>query len=121
MTTLLAFLGGMFKLGFGLIGLTAAILGIWGGWRVFRKAGRAGFLFVIPIVNVINVLDLAGKPLWWVLLLLIPGVNVIVLLLALVALSRRFGHGALFGVGLLALPPVFWFLLGFDNSRYQAA
>ncbi len=119
MSTLFAILLGMFKLGFGLVGLTLALLGIAGGWRAFRKAGRPGLLFVIPVVNVINIVDLAGKPLWWLLLLLVPGLNVLVLLLLLVAFARRFEHGALFGVGLLLLPPVFWFLLGFDNSRFS--
>jgi hypothetical protein len=116
-----AILGGMFKLGFGVLGLAAAALGIAGGWRAFRKAGRPGLLFVVPILNLINLIDLAGKPLWWCFLLLIPGVNLIVLLLALIAFARRFGHGTLFGVGLLVLPPLFWFLLGFDDSRFGSA
>ncbi len=121
MMIILAILGGMFKLGFGLVGLTLAFLGIAGGWRAFRKAGRPGLLFVIPILNLVNLFDLAGKPLWWLLLLLVPGVNVIVLLFALAAFAHRFGHGTLFAIGLLVLPPVFWFLLGFDNSQYRAA
>jgi len=45
-------------------------------------------------------------------------VTVINLLLN-IKLSNRFGHGILFGLGLMFLTPVFTLILGLGDSRYQ--
>ncbi|HZO13892.1 MAG TPA: DUF5684 domain-containing protein [Polyangiaceae bacterium] len=111
-------IGFLFKLTFGLIGLIVGLAGLIGGWKTFKKADRPGLFFIIPILNVITMVQIAGKPLWWLILLLIPGVNLIVMLLVFMALARSFGRGALFGFGLLLVAPLFWFLLGFSDVRY---
>ena len=38
-------------------------------WKVFTKAGQPGWACIVPIYNVIVLLKIAGKPLWWILLL----------------------------------------------------
>jgi len=48
-------------------------------WLIIRKAGRLGVSQIIPIWNVIEWVRISGKPLWWVvLILLIPIVNIVI-------------------------------------------
>ena len=74
-----------------IVGLVVAILVIAGLWRVFTKAGKPGWAALIPIYNLIVLLQITGKPAWWLLLFLIPGVNVIMLILILIGALRRDG------------------------------
>ena len=60
------------------------------------------------------------KPAWWIVLFLIPLVNLIPALILPFSLAERFGKGGGFGVGLLLLPIVFYPMLAFGDARYQA-
>lgn len=88
-------------------------------WKVFTKAGRAGWLSLIPIVNTVVLCQIAGKSGWWVLLLLIPFVDIIVAIMLILELSRAFGHGMGFALGLLFLGFIFWPILGYGSSQYR--
>ena len=99
--------------------LAIMVLIIAGMWKVFVKAGKPGWACLIPIYNVIVLLEIAGKELWWIILLLIPFVNFVVLILVGIAIAEKFGKGAGFGVGLALLPMVFYPILGFGDARYQ--
>jgi hypothetical protein len=99
--------------------LVFAVPVIAGMWKVFEKAGKPGWAAIIPIYNTIVLLEIAGKPIWWVLLLLIPCVGVVILLLALIDLSKNFGQSPAFAIGLFLLPFVFYPILGFGGARYQ--
>lgn len=90
-------------------------------WRVFSKAGKAGWLAIIPIVNIFVLIDIAGKPMWWIILFFIPFVNFIAMILILHGVSENFGHGAGFTLGLIFLSPIFWLILGFGDSEYVGA
>ncbi|GAM09037.1 major cell-surface adhesin PAc precursor [Geobacter sp. OR-1] len=96
-----------------------AIIMIAGNWKIFEKAGVAGWKCLIPIYNVYLLIVIAGKPGWWLLLMLVPIVSVAIYLLTMLALASKFGKGPLFGVGLFFLPMIFFPLLGFDNSEYS--
>jgi hypothetical protein len=87
--------------------------------RVFRKAGRSGAAAFVPIYNLIVLLDIAGKPLWWVVFTPVPVVNVVLGARLGVALADRFGRGRLFGLGLFFLGPLFLPLLAFSDLRYR--
>ena len=63
---------------FGLISLAIMGVVIAGIWKVFEKAGKPGWAALVPIYNIIVLLDIAGKPAWWLVLMLIPLVNVAV-------------------------------------------
>src|SRR5262245_3829647 len=76
-----------------LISLVILALVIVGGWRVFTKAGQPGWAFIIPIYNVIVLLRIVGRPVWWIVLLLIPVVNLIILILVEIDLAKSFGKG----------------------------
>jgi len=97
-----------------------ALLMIVSMWKVFAKAGQPGWAALIPIYNLYVLLQVAGKPGWWLILMLIPFVNLIVAILTLVALSDRFGKGAGFAVGLVLLPMVFYPILGFGSAQYTS-
>lgn len=101
-------------------GLLLTVLFFASAWRVFSKAGRAGWAALVPGYNLLVALRIADKPLWWILLFLIPGVNFVASILLGVAFARKFGQSALFGVGLTFLPFVFLPILGFGASTYAA-
>jgi len=88
-------------------------------WRVFTKAGEAGWKSIIPIWNTIVILRIVGRPLWWIILLLIPLVNLIFSLIVMLDLAKSFGKGSGFGVGLFFLSFIFIPILGFGSATYE--
>jgi hypothetical protein len=95
------------------------VLVIAGFWRVFTKAGEAGWKSIIPIWNIIVLLRIIGRPLWWIILLLIPLVNIIVSLIVSLDVAKSFGKGSGFGVGLWLLGFIFYPILGFGSATYE--
>lgn len=85
------------------------------------KAGKPGWAAIIPIYNLIVLLEIAGRPLWWIILLIIPFVNFIVLILVNIDIARKFGKGVGFAIGMLILPFIFWPMLGFGDATYNPA
>ena len=98
-----------------------AIILLWiaGMWKVFEKAGEPGWAAIIPIYNAIVLLKIAGRPLWWIILFLVPLVNLIIAIMVGVDIAKRFGKGAGFGIGLALLPFIFYPVLGFGDARYN--
>jgi uncharacterized protein DUF5684 len=88
-------------------------------WKVFTKAGQPGWAAIIPIYNFIVLLRIAGRPWWWIFLMLIPIVSLVIAIMVYHDLSKSFGHGVGFTIGLILLPFVFLPILGFGSSRYQ--
>lgn len=88
-------------------------------WKVFTKAGQPGWAVFIPIYNAIVWLRVCGKPGWWIILLIIPLVNIIISLLASLGMAKNFGKGTGFGIGLWLLGPIFLLILAFGDSKYQ--
>jgi hypothetical protein len=99
--------------------LAVAILVIAGLWKVFTKAGQAGWAAIIPILNTLVILKVVKRPLWWIILFLIPCVNFIAWIIVANDLSKAYGHGVGFTVGLILLGPIFILILGFGDSQYQ--
>jgi len=104
---------------FALVFLFVVLLMIISLWRVFEKSGEPGWACLVPIYNMVVLLNIAGKPIWWLLLLFIPLINIIIYLLVFIAVAERFGKGALFGLGLFLFGFIFWPVLAFDDSAYQ--
>jgi hypothetical protein len=88
-------------------------------WRVNEKAGQPGWAAIVPIYNIIVMLRIAGKPWWWIFLLLIPFVNIIFATLMTVGIARNFGKGIGFAIGLILLGFIFYPILGFGDAQYQ--
>ncbi len=53
------------------------ILPIVGLYKLFEKAGEPGWKAVVPIYNWYVMIKLSGKPAWWIILILIPGLNIL--------------------------------------------
>lgn len=106
---------------FGMVYLGIIIVLIASIWKVFVKAGKPGWAAIIPIYNLIVMLEIAGKPVWWFLLFLIPFVNFIIAIMVMIAIAEKFGKGVGFALGLALLGFVFWPILGFGDAQYEGA
>jgi hypothetical protein len=101
-----------------IVWLAIMVLMIAALWKVFEKAGEPGWAAIVPIYNLVVLLKIAGKPAWWVILMLIPFVNLIVGIIAMVAFAQAYGKGVGFALGLLILPIIFLPILAWGDSRY---
>lgn len=90
-----------------------------GMWKLFEKAGHPGWASIIPIYNVLVLLRIANRPLWWVVLLLIPVVNVLAWFVINLNVAWRFGKDLGYAFGLTLLPFAVYPLLGFGNARFR--
>jgi len=101
-----------------LVELAIIILIVAGFWKTFEKAGKPGWASIIPIYNVIILLQIAGRPIWWIVLMLIPVVNLVIGIIVALDVAKRFGKSPLFGVGLAFLGFIFYPVLGFGDAQY---
>ncbi|MGZ3819486.1 MAG: signal peptidase I [Mucilaginibacter sp.] len=62
-----------------------------GLWKLFEKAGQKGWKAAIPVYNFYVMLKLSGRPGWWFLLLLIPGLNILIALGITIDFVKSFG------------------------------
>ncbi|HVS33524.1 MAG TPA: DUF5684 domain-containing protein [Thermoanaerobaculia bacterium] len=108
-------------IGLTIVWLAVAILMIAAMWKIFQKAGQPGWAALIPIYNLVVLLQVAGKPVWWIVLMLIPIVNFVVFVIVLISLAQNFGKGTGFAFGLMFLPPVFYPMLAWGDAQYQPA
>ena len=99
--------------------IAIAVIYIAAQWRVFQKAGKPGWAAIIPIYNVLILLEIIGKPWYWLLLMLIPGVNIVLGIWMINLLSKSFGQGVGFTFGLLILGFIFYPILAFGNYEYK--
>jgi uncharacterized protein DUF5684 len=99
--------------------LLIALLVIVAMWKVFTKAGRPGWAAIIPIYNIYVWCKIVGRPGWWVILMLIPLVNIIVGIVVCIDMAKSFGKGAGFGIGIALLGIIFLPILGFGSAQYQ--
>jgi len=102
-----------------LISLALAVVAVAAQWKVFVKAGRPGWACLIPIYNIYVMCKIAGKPGWWILLMVVPIVQIVVAVLVSVGIAQRFGRGTGFAVGMVFLPFIFWCILGFGDATYR--
>jgi len=112
---------GVFGGAMGLVWLAVAVLVIVAMWKVFTKAGEPGWYSIIPIWSTIVLLKIVGRPMWWFLLFFIPIVNIVIMVIVLNDLSKSFGKGMGFTLGLIFLPYVFLLILGFGSATYLGA
>ncbi|MBX4201808.1 signal peptidase I [Candidatus Saccharibacteria bacterium] len=86
-------------------------------WKIFEKAGQAGWKSLIPIYNTYIVLKIVGYSGWYLLLFLVPFVNILFAIYVAYKVAVAFGYGIgmtilefIFGIGLL--------IIGFGDSKY---
>ncbi len=88
-------------------------------WKIFTKAGKPGWAILIPIYNIIVLLEIVGKPWWFVLLMLIPLVNIVIGVWMVNLLSLSYGKDVGFTIGLILLGPIFVPILGLGKAEYK--
>lgn len=88
-----------------------------GMWKVFEKAGKPGWAAIVPIYNYIVLLEIIGKPIWWIVIILLCAP--VGLFLVAMELAKCFGKSSGWGIGLLFfLAPVGYAMLGFGPDQY---
>ena len=98
--------------------LAIAVLMIASMWKLFSKAGKPGWACLVPIYNYVVWLEVIKKPIWWIILLMIPIVNFIIIIIMFVEMAKAYGKSAGFGVGMILLPYIFFPMLAFGDSKY---
>ncbi|MDX8142946.1 DUF5684 domain-containing protein [Lentzea sp. BCCO 10_0061] len=103
-----------------IIYLALAIFGVVVFWKTFTKAGQPGWAAIIPIYNIYVLLKVAGRPGWWLILLLIPIVNIVILAIVSIDVAKSFGKDTVFGVvGLWLFSIIGYAILAFGGAQYR--
>lgn len=126
---------------FGLIWFVIQVIAY---WKIFDKAGKPGWHCIIPVLNIYDQFDICWKGIYGIvcfLLLMVTSaagnylqttqstammslagiaglIFFVIYVIGLYKLSRSFGHGALFTLGLIFFQPIFMLILGFGSSQY---
>lgn len=111
--------GGALSGATGILWLALTVLVIAALWRLFNKAGKPGWGAIIPIYNLYLMLAIIGRPWWWLLLYLIPFVNIVIAIMVTIEFARAYGRGWPFGIGMLLLPYVFYPILAWGRYPYE--
>jgi len=101
--------------------LLVVLVTIMGVWRTFSKAGAPGWASLVPFYNFVVLCRMAGKPAWWLALLLLPFVGIVFGIIVMINVARNFGKGTGFAFGLILLPFPFFPMLGFSNAQFRFA
>ncbi len=94
--------------------------------KIAEKTGQpfktALIMALIPIANIILLLQVAGKPLWWIILLIIPIVNLVILAIVWMEICEKLGKSK--WMGLLMFVPIanliLLLMLAFGGGRATA-
>ena len=122
------------------------ILQIIANWNIFTKAGEAGWKSIIPIygdyvsykiawqtsyfwlsfilgivASYVSSANLNESIFLTVIATLLRIVIAVINIMCCVKLSRAFGHGIGFAIGLILLQPIFLLILGFGSDQYYGA
>ncbi|WP_194766018.1 signal peptidase I [Tamlana sp. I1] len=62
-----------------------------GTWKLYIKAGRQAWEAFIPVYNAVVLMKIINRPVWWVILLFLPIVNLIMFPVIWVETARSFG------------------------------
>ena len=74
-------------------------------YRIARKTNTAhAWLAWIPVVNFFLLLKIAGKPAWWFVLILVPFVNLVIVVMVWMRISKTLHKPG--WLGLLMLVPI---------------
>lgn len=62
-----------------------------GIWKLYKKAGKKSWQAIVPIYNAVVLMRIINRPVWWVILLFIPIINLLMFPVIWVETSRSFG------------------------------
>ncbi len=86
-------------------------------WRIFEKADEPGWAALIPIYNIWVLIGISERPQWWIILLIVPLVNIVIWILICLGVADYFERGAIFGIGLFLIPIIFYPILAFTEAN----
>ncbi len=91
-------------------------------YRIAHKTGNSDIAWwaFVPILNTLLLIQMAGKPLWWFALLLVPFVNAIVFFALWMIAARNAGSNMFWGFWVL-IPPfsiLALIMIAFGATRY---
>jgi hypothetical protein len=98
--------------------LILSILNIMVLWVIYDKAGQTGWACLVPIYNIIVLLKICERPAWWILLLMIPFVNLFATFILQIDLARVFGKRIGFAAGLIFFNLIFMAILAYGDAEY---
>lgn len=102
------------------IAAVVVLLSLIAMWRIFEKAKKPGWAAIIPIYNIYVGLKIIGRPGWWLLLYLVPLVNIVVQIVVAIDTAKAFGKSATFGFfGLWLFSFIGFMILGFGDAKYK--
>ncbi len=124
-----------------LVSIVSYVLIVIGWWKIFTKAGEAGWKSLIPFYNgyTISKICWETKYFWFTLLAAVAGgifagiggviggllsgicsiATLVLYVMMNYRLSRSFGHGGGYTLGLIFIQWLFVLILGFGSSEYQ--
>lgn len=101
------------------LALAAAVITVVLLWMVFVKAGEHGWAALVPFYNSFVLFKITWGNGWKFLLMLIPIANIVCEIMTLSKLSKAFGKGAGFTLGLIFLYPIFLAILALGSPVYN--
>ncbi len=88
-------------------------------WKLHEKAGKPGWSAIVPIYNTIVTLEMVGKPITWLFLMMIPFAGIIWQIKTLDLLAKSFGKDTMWTLGLLFVPLLTYPMMAFSkNIKY---
>lgn len=99
-----------------ILGLILAVVALVGLWKMFEKAGKPGWAAIVPIYNLWVLLEIVGRPAWWIVLFLIPFVNIVAAVIVTFDTVKAYGKGIGWGFLALFLPFIAYPYMGFSND-----
>jgi hypothetical protein len=118
-----ALMGGMFLLLFFVIVVLYVIMAI-SLMKIANRTNTPNAWFAwIPILNLILMLQIAKRPMWWLIFFLVPILNIVGIVLNFVIwvdIAKKLGKSAIFGILAVLISPIFMPYLAFSKSDAPA-
>jgi hypothetical protein len=89
-------------------------------WKIFVKAGQPGWASLVPIYNLYIMLKMVGRPAWWLILFILPVVNIVCGFILVLDIAKAFGKGVGFAIGMILLGFIFYPILAFGSATYRS-
>ena len=74
--------------------LALQIVHFLGTWKLYKAAGYKAWQAAIPVYNAVILMKIINRPVWWVILLFIPTINLILFGVIWVEILRSFGKNS---------------------------
>jgi hypothetical protein len=95
------------------------LVGAFSLYGMFGKANVPTWYAFVPIVNIYGLLLVAGRPGWWLLLFLIPIVDVFVGIIVLYDIAQSFGYGVGMTILLVFFALFVFYYLSYGDPEYR--